>query len=60
MNYIICNGKIRAVKNIIKYSYSSKNNSNKRSENITGERYVLNIENFNEVFHNIEFEISKP
>ena len=59
MQYIIYNGKIKAVINIIKYKYNTENNQLNK-EQITGERYILFGEDYNEILKEMEKELVKP
>ena len=59
MKYIIYNGKIKAVINIIKYKYNTENNQLNK-EQITGERYILFGEDYNEILKEIEKELIRP
>ncbi len=59
MQYIIYNGKIKAVINIIKYKYNTENNQLNK-EQITGERYILFGEDYNEILKEMEKELIKP
>ena len=59
MKYIIYNGKIKAVINIIKYKYNTENNQLNK-EQITGERYILFGEDYNEILKEMEKELIKP
>lgn len=54
MEYIICNGRIRAVTHTIKYSYGFESGDNLTSEKITGERYVLKGEDYNTILKEIQ------
>ena len=58
MKYIIYNGKIKAIINIIKYKYNTENNQLNK-EQITGERYILFGEDYNEILKEIEKELIK-
>ncbi len=59
MKYIIYNGKIKAIINIIKYKYNTENNKLNK-EQITGERYILFGEDYNEILKEMEKELVKP
>ena len=59
MKYIIYNGKIKAIINIIKYKYNTENNQLNK-EQITGERYILFGEDYNEILKEMEKELVKP
>ena len=59
MKYIIYNGKIKAIINIIKYKYNTENNQLNK-EQITGERYILFGEDYNEILKEIEKELIRP
>lgn len=59
MNYIIYNGKIKAITHIINFSYAEKDDDGLTEKNITGRKYVLNGQDYNEVLKKIEREILK-
>lgn len=54
MEYVIQNGRIRAVVYVIKYSYDFKSRDNLVTEKITGERYVLKGEDYNKILKEIQ------